>query len=174
MFGKENLDLIPFSPKNICEGPVHKKVNQCSQHCKTKKVLSCFFFLGKKKKNKKVECNITECLVESNSQKFSFGWYEQALFLSDLSIDLLTLVSHMWAPKLSVCFCKKETLAQVFSCEICKNTFFIEQLRWLHLIYVQLLLFFICQVNKRGVSVTCFLSKGFLIFKISRKRGQIW
>ena len=73
MFGKENLDLIPFSPKNICEGPVHKKVNQCSQHCKTKKVLSCFFFLGKNKKNKKVECNITECLVESNSQKFSFG-----------------------------------------------------------------------------------------------------
>ena len=151
-----------------------KRLTNVPNIVKQKRYWVAFFFLGKKKKNKKVECNITECLVESNSQKFSFGWYEQALFLSDLSIDLLTLVSHMWAPKLSVCFCKKETLAQVFSCEICKNTFFIEQLRWLHLIYVQLLLFFICQVNKRGVSVTCFLSKGFLIFKISRKRGQIW
>ena len=52
--------------------------------------------------------------------------------------------------------------------------FFIEHIQWLLLICVQLLLFIICQVNKRGVTVSCFLNKGFLIFKISRQQGQTW
>ena len=55
-----------------------------------------------------------------------------------------------------------------------RTCFFIEHLRWLLLICMQLLLFIICQVNKHGVSVSCFLGKGFLMFKISRKQGQTW
>ena len=55
-----------------------------------------------------------------------------------------------------------------------RTPFFIKHLQWVLLICVQLLLFIICQVNKCGVSVSCFLNKGFLIFKISRQQGQTW
>ena len=55
-----------------------------------------------------------------------------------------------------------------------RTPFFIEHLQWLLLICVQLLLFITCQMNKRGVSVSCFLKKGFLIFKISQQQGQTW
>ena len=34
-------------------------------------------------------------------------------------------------------FIKKETLAQVFSCEFCENTFFIEHLWWLLLYFIK-------------------------------------
>ena len=33
---------------------------------KTTKIFRCFFFLGKKKKDQRVECSITECLVLMN------------------------------------------------------------------------------------------------------------
>ena len=39
---------------------------QCSEVMKTTKVFRCFFFLGKKKKDQRVECSITECLVLMN------------------------------------------------------------------------------------------------------------
>ena len=55
-----------------------------------------------------------------------------------------------------------------------RTPFFIEPLQWVLLICIQLLLFIICQVNKHGVSVSCFLGKCFLIFKISQKQGQTW
>ena len=38
-----------------------------------------FFFLEKKRKSQRAGCNITECLVELNSKKFSFNGNEQAL-----------------------------------------------------------------------------------------------
>ena len=52
-------------------------------------------------------------------------------------------------------FIKKETLAQVFSCEFCeifKNTFFIEDLRWL-------LLFSVCNFIKKRLQHRCFPAK---------------
>ena len=56
--------------------------------------LSGFSFLEKTNKNQRVWCNITEFLIELNSKKFLFGWYEQALFLNDLRINLLTWSVH--------------------------------------------------------------------------------
>ena len=39
---------------------------QCSEVMKTTKIFRCFFFLGNKKKDQRVECSITECLMLMN------------------------------------------------------------------------------------------------------------
>ena len=56
--------------------------------------LSGFSFLEKTNKNHRAWYNITEFLIELNSKKFLFGWYEQVLFLSDLDTNLLTWSVH--------------------------------------------------------------------------------
>ena len=74
--------------------------------------------------------------VLRNFAKFTGNTCARVSFLIKLQAAPATLLKKgLWHRCFPVCnFIKKETLAQVFSCEFCeisKNTFFIEHLRWL-------------------------------------------